>query len=151
MSMNIGDNISIEGEGFDPNNQYCSFARAEFKKPDEVQLNEKVFIIGASISKRFRKYLVPTTHKEIMETLHKIPTKTKRELEGTTIICYKSIVQYSDEELNNMYVQKNQKWTDWCNDVVLFHIYRKKIDPNYLIPIVDLQKTAEAKSINHHH
>jgi uncharacterized protein with NAD-binding domain and iron-sulfur cluster len=126
-------------------------SKGDLVKAEEFQPDDKVFIKGETISKRFKEYIVGTTHKEIMESLDKEWTETKRELVGMTIVCYKNIVQYSDEELNNMYVQKNQKWTNWCNDVVLFHIYRKKIDPNYLIPIVDLQKTAEAKSINHHH
>lgn len=58
----------------------------------DLQPDDKVFIKAETISKRFKEYLVETTHKEIMETLNKQWKETKRELEGLTIVCYKNIV-----------------------------------------------------------
>jgi hypothetical protein len=103
---------------------------------EELPLNERVFIKGETISTRFKGYVVETSHEDIMDNLNKYwdETLTTKEIEGMAVFCYKSIMQYSDEELDEMFLQSNEKWDNWCNDILLFHIYRKKIDPNYSIP-----------------
>jgi hypothetical protein len=56
------------------------------------------------------------------------------EKESRTSVLYRmmcnarrSICQYTDMVLNEHFVEGSEEWMDWCNDVLLFYIIRKRI------------------------
>ena len=48
---------------------------------------------------------------------------------------YGNIVKYNDKQLNNIYEKKNKKWSNWCDDVVLYHCYNRVLNER-LIPTI---------------
>ena len=37
---------------------------------------------------------------------------------------------------NDIFEKNNNKWVDWCNDIILYHCYNKMLN-NVCIPIVE--------------
>tara|TARA_R110000744_G_scaffold322612_1_gene428559 strand:- start:182 stop:610 length:429 start_codon:yes stop_codon:yes gene_type:complete len=135
------------------------------KKASELRDNEVLIVSCNTIDKRFSEYYIKTTHKEIMDTITEYNDKLEKDKdekwckiknEGHNLIgihfrklshrkiieaqfneISKNINQYSDKELNDLYEKKNQLWTDWCNDCILYYCCNRVLN-NIMIPTITL-------------
>ena len=91
----------------------------------------KMIVTCKSIDKRFEKYAVQTTDKIIRDQLNNlVKNQENKELMNK---IYKCIVEFSEQDLQNHYKAKNQIWQDWCDDVVLYHVFNYALN-NVKIP-----------------
>ncbi len=91
------------------------------------------------IHKRFKEYAVITSDKEVKDSIKECEKEPIETVKFRFKLIYKSLMKYSDSELNKHYEAKNQIWQDWCNDVVLFYAHRFVIfEGKLFIPIMEL-------------
>ena len=50
-------------------------------------------------------------------------------------ILHENVNQYTDDQLDTHFNEKNNDWDNWCNDVALFYAYRHLLFPTKPIPI----------------
>ena len=58
----------------------------------------------------------------------------------------KNIERYDDYELNDIFEKNNQKWVDWCNDIILYHAINKMLN-NVCIPIIEDKQNIYNKAL----
>ena len=103
----------------------------------EMEAPEIIYLTCNDIHPRFKEYCVQTTHKEIMECFAGAEKSSLEERKKIFRSVYVELTKYTEPELNQHYESKTQKWTDWCNDVALFYMYRRLLFETAYIPIVD--------------
>ena len=104
----------------------------------EMEAPETIYLTCNDIHPpRFKEYCVQITHKEIMECFAGAEKFSLEERKKIFRSVYVKLTKYTDDELYQHYESKNQKWTDWCNDVALFYVYRRLLFETAYIPIVD--------------
>lgn len=99
-------------------------------------------LMCGEINPRFKDYMVKTTHEEIkdmIEGFQRDPVPLVLHVFSST---YRSLTQYTDEEVSDHYNNQTQEWRDWCNDVALFYAARLVLLKKY-IPITQIPETAE--------
>ena len=93
----------------------------------------KMIVTCHSIDMRFEGYAVQTTDKQIRDQINNlVKNQENKELMNK---IYKCIVEFSEQDLQNHYKAKNQIWQDWCDDVVLYHVFNYALN-NVKIPAV---------------
>lgn len=85
----------------------------------------KKFILPCDeINPRFKYYGIQTTDKEIKENLFTMNQSSKLHQSAVFIGTYKNLTKYADKEIDIMFIERNEKWLYWCQDIVLFYISR---------------------------
>lgn len=119
--------------------------------------NTMPFVVTCgTIDPRFKEYAIASTHKEIMTMIDKLNDELNKDekwesnqnirgerskisqrkiMINTFNKIYGNIVKYNDKQLNNIYEKKNKKWSNWCDDVVLYHCYNRVLNER-LIPTI---------------
>ena len=109
----------------------------DFETKTEMEAPEIIYLMCGDIHPRFKEYCVQTTHKEIMEGFESAQQSSLEERKGIFRSVYVALTKYTDDELNQHWESQTQEWTDWCNDVALFYVYRRLLFETAYIPIVD--------------
>jgi hypothetical protein len=73
---------------------------------------------------RFANLAVRTTTKEIQEEMITIRSQDEKTGKGLMKVVYENIVKYTREELIMMYTD-DDRFVDWCNDVVIYASMRQ--------------------------
>ena len=128
-------------------------------RSDDPSLNNStvLYLSCETINKRFKDYLIQTTHSEVMELIEKFEKE-----KGYTVIkgfksgrkryvgigevcgdkCLKSVKseleKHNDRSLNSHYQRSSSAWRDWCSDALIYHCYRC-VSNNEMIPTVELE------------
>lgn len=144
----------------------------KFIKCQDIKNNKILIVSCETINKRFKEYHIQTTHNEVMEIFKLIDEENKRYNDKWTTKRYdknnnrkvyikndvigfqrdnmnkilKNIEKYDDYELNDIFEKNNQKWIDWCNDCVLFHVNNKMLN-NVCIPIIEDKENIYNKAL----
>lgn len=90
--------------------------------PDEV--NETIYLMCRDINPRFTEYVVHTSNSEILAYMNECGNKNKKEIAFSFVSSYKYITKYTDEELNNHFINKTKEFDNWCTDVAIFYVTR---------------------------
>ncbi len=110
----------------------------EYKFAKKISKRKHAVTCG-DIHKRFKEYAVITSDKEVKESIERCQNEPIEAVKFRFKLIYHSLTQYSDKELNEHFEEKNQKWQDWCNDVILFYVHRFIIfEGKLFIPIMEL-------------
>jgi len=141
-------------------------------KCQDVKHNKILLVSCETINERFKEYCIKTTHNEVMDILKLIDEDKERFNEKWTTKRYdknnnrrvykkknvdgfqrdkmnlilKNIEKYDDYELNDIFEKNNQKWVDWCNDIILYHCYNKMLN-NVCIPVVENKEDVYNKAL----
>lgn len=118
------------------NTIHCASDEYKFIKKLKKQ---KHALICTDINKRFKEYAVITSDKEVKDTVKECEKEPIEVVKFRFKLIYKSLMKYTDRELNQHFEAKDQEWQDWCNDVVLFYAHRFVIfEGRLLIPLMEL-------------
>lgn len=117
-------------------NHHC--INDEYKFAKKISKRKHALTCG-DINKRFKEYAVITSDKEVKESIKECQKEPIEMVKHRFKLIYHSLTQYTDKELNEHFEAKDQKWQDWCNDVVLFYAHRYVLfDGKLFIPIMEL-------------
>lgn len=96
----------------------------------------------SKISEKFKEFVVQTCHSEIKRQIIVFCKMDKLEVKFLTIKILDNILKYSTDELHKLFDTHDDKFIDFCNDVVLYYtamfvltdgkykIHAQKIDSN---------------------
>ena len=104
-------------------NDHKNHVRAE-----DVNLDDKVYIHAGELG--YKDVIIQTTHREIMEALEVPVSECKKMMP----IARK---MFQNKNIESMYATKDKEWINFCNDIVLYYVYRFKVHGK-LIPICEL-------------
>ncbi len=137
---------------------YDKYNNHKIIKIDEVRNKNKILMVSCEkIHKRFNEYIIKTTHKEITDIRKNLLREIKdddlnnwnkdnniknlyhkksniKQIEKRFNKIYDNIMKYTDYELNEIYEKQNNKWFDWCNDVIIYYVYNNVLN-NQVIPV----------------
>jgi hypothetical protein len=105
----------------------------ETQNPDE-----KIYVSCGTIHERFKEYVIQTTHKEVIDSINSFKNETNEVNKRVFKNIYTSIVQYDKNKLHQLYLNKDEDWNNFCNDVLLFYTCRFVLfGEKMYIPILD--------------
>ena len=105
-----------------------------FENSENLKI-EKITLCCAVINERFSQYYVITSKTKFEKLINDSSNESRENQILMFKILHENINKYSDEQLNEIFNEKNNDWDNWCNDVSLFYAYRYVLFPTKPIPI----------------
>lgn len=102
-----------------------SVQQGHLSKAEELPNDKKLYIpldqLGVSkLQAHMKHVIIATTNQTIVDGINGI----KGDVRTMTVIA-ENITKYSAEEFERIYTEQEQEWQDFCDDAVLFAIYRQ--------------------------
>ena len=137
---------------------YDKYNNHKIIKIDEVRNKNKILMVSCEkIHKRFNEYIIKTTHKEIIDIRNNLLREIKdddlnnwnkdnniknlyykksniKQIEKRFNKIYDNIMKYTNYELNEIYEKQNNKWLNWCKDIIIYYVYNNVLN-NQVIPV----------------
>jgi hypothetical protein len=100
--------------------------------------SEQIVVTCVEVSPMYSQFLIGTNDNTISTLLGKIHSNGREFNNQVFKHIYFSVMQYTvDELVKSAECEDQQKYKDWCDDVVLFYVYRFYLsEGKFRIPVV---------------
>ena len=105
-----------------------------FENSENLQIQE-LTLCCAVIHERFSEYYVKTSKEKFEKSISDASNISREKQIFMFKILHENVNQYTDDQLDTHFNEKNNDWDNWCNDVALFYAYRHVLFPTKPIPI----------------
>jgi hypothetical protein len=109
----------------------------DYASPLQFSDDQELFFLGSDIDARFTEYAVRTTNKEVKDAFDLASSHGLEQQKFAFHAVLKNVFKRSSSELNVAYEANSKLWIEWCNDVVLYFVYRKLV-LNRDMPVVKM-------------
>jgi len=93
----------------------------------KIKPTKKFVIDCGDISPKYCNYFINVSKKDIIDGIKRTEKSSMMEIKIVFGSCLKEILKYEQSILHQHYMDKTEDWKNWCNDIVIYYICRKKI------------------------
>ena len=90
----------------------------------EERFGSKLVALCDEIDPRFKEFAVVFKMKNVENLIVNYRCLINKELTLRFGMVYRELTQYTNDELDEMRLLRNDTWADWCNDVLIFYALR---------------------------
>jgi len=79
------------------------------------------------ISPKFSNYYINVSEKDILNSIEKMIDYAIEDIKTVFASCLREILKYEPSTIHELYLKRSIEWKNWCDDIVIYFICRKKI------------------------
>jgi hypothetical protein len=95
------------------------------------------------ISPKFSNYYINVTEDDILKAIQKMIDYPIENIKTVFASCLREILKYEPSTIHEFYVKRSIEWKNWCDDIVIYFVCRKKIFGKK-IPIANFDEECKA-------
>ena len=79
------------------------------------------------ISPKFNNYYINVSEDDILKSIQKMIDYPIEDIKTVFASCLREILKYEPSTIHDFYVKRSIEWKNWCDDIVIYFVCRKKI------------------------
>jgi hypothetical protein len=79
------------------------------------------------ISPKFSNYYINVSEDDILKSIQKMIDYPIEDIKTVFASCLREILKYEPSTIHEFYVKRSIEWKNWCDDIVIYFVCRKKI------------------------